>query len=96
MKGPWGRVVTANITPASHTFMGQATKELFIGRFHSFAAFNASNSPAAPPGQNTVMPWLAFSQMTDEDLGAIYDYLKTVKPDPAVVVTFPDAVRPQS
>ena len=91
MKGPWGRVVTANITPAPHTFLGQASKEQFIGRFRSFAGFNASNAPIAPKGHNTVMPWLAFSQMTDEDLGAIYDYLKTVKPDAAVVNTFPDA-----
>ena len=29
--------------------------------------------------------------MTDEDLGAIYDYLKTVKPVPGVVNPFPDA-----
>ena len=92
MKGPWGRVFTANITPAPHTFMGQATKEQFIGRFRSFAGFNASNAPAAPKGMNTVMPWLAFAHLTDDDLGAIYDYLKTVKADPAVVKTFPDAV----
>lgn len=91
MKGPWGRVITANLTPAPHTFMGQATKEQFIGRFRAFAGLTAENSPAAPPGRNTVMPWLGFAHMTDEDLGAIYDYLKTVKPDPAVVVTFPDA-----
>jgi mono/diheme cytochrome c family protein len=91
MKGPWGRVVTANITPAPHTFMGQASKEQFIGRFRAFAGFNAQNAPPAPPGRNTVMPWLAYAHMTDEDLGAIYEYLKTVKPDPAQVVMFPDA-----
>ena len=96
MRGPWGRVFTANITPAPHTFMGQATKEQFIGRFRAFSAFDASNSPAAPKGANTVMPWLAFAHMTDEDLGAIFDYLKTVKPDPAVVVAFPDRAKNQS
>lgn len=91
MKGPWGRVHTANITPAPHTFMGQATKEQFIGRFRSFATFDAATAPVPPPGRNTVMPWIAFAKMTDEDLGALYDYLKTVKPDAAVVVAFPDA-----
>jgi len=91
MKGEWGRVNTANITPAPHTFIGQATKEQFIGRFRAFAGFTAQTSPAAPPGRNTVMPWISFAKMTDEDLGAIYDYLKTVKPDPMKVVTFPDA-----
>jgi len=29
--------------------------------------------------------------MTDDDLGAIYDYLKTVKPIDNKVNTFPDA-----
>jgi mono/diheme cytochrome c family protein len=91
MKGPWGRVVTANLTPAPHTFMGQATKEQFLGRFRAFASLTAETSPAAPPGRNTVMPWLGFAHMTDDDLGAIYDYLKTVKADPSVVNSFPDA-----
>jgi hypothetical protein len=91
MKGPWGRVFTANLTPAPHTFMAQATREQFVGRFRAFAVLNASNAPAAQPGRNTVMPWLSFAEMTDEDLGAIYDYLKTVKPDAAVVNPFPDA-----
>jgi mono/diheme cytochrome c family protein len=95
MRGPWGRVVTANLTPAPHTFMGQASKEQFIGRFRAFAGLNAETSPAAAPGRNTVMPWLGFAHMTEEDLGAIYDYLKTVKADSAVVVTFPDAGRPR-
>jgi Cytochrome C oxidase, cbb3-type, subunit III/Cytochrome c len=91
MLGPWGRVVTSNLTPDSDTFIGTATRPQFIGRFRSFADFDASNSPAAAPGQNTIMPWLAFSHMKDEDLGAIYDYLRTVKPIKHQVVAFPDA-----
>lgn len=87
MKGPWGRVVTSNITPHPDTFLGRATKEEFIGRFR------AQYDPTAkvPKGRNTVMPWTAFSGMTDEDLGAIYDYLKTVKPIEKKVNAFPDA-----
>jgi phosphoglycerate dehydrogenase-like enzyme len=27
---------------------------------------------------NTLMPWVRYSKMTEEDLGAIYDYLRTV------------------
>ena len=49
------------------------------------------NAPVAPSGLNTVMNWAGFSGMTNEDLGAIYDYLKTVKPIPNKVVTHPDA-----
>jgi hypothetical protein len=91
MRGPWGRVVTANLTPHPDTYIGQATKEAFIGRFRAFASFDPKAAPTTPPGRNTVMPWLAFAQMTDHDLGAIYDYLKTVKPIENKVKTFPDA-----
>ncbi len=44
MHGPWGRVVTANITPASNTFVGTATKEEFIARFKGFASMNPRRS----------------------------------------------------
>ena len=91
MKGPWGRNFTANLTPHPDSYISRATKAEFIGRFRAFANFDATNSPATPPGRNTVMPWLAFSRMTDEDLGAIYDYLKSVKPIVNKVNTFPDA-----
>src|SRR5258708_71411 len=91
MEGPWGTNYTANLTPAPHTFIGRATKEEFIGRFHAFAGMTAESAPVAQKGHNTVMPWLPYSRMTDQDLGAIFDYLKTVKPSPRVVNSFPDA-----
>ncbi|HYI11088.1 MAG TPA: c-type cytochrome [Thermoanaerobaculia bacterium] len=91
MHGPGFRVVTSNITPHPSTFVGQATKEEFIGRFRAFAGFDIATAPAAPKGRNTVMPWISYSRMTDEDLGAIYDYLKSVKPIERKVVAFPDA-----
>ena len=91
MNGPWGRVVTANLTPHPDSYIGRATREEVIGRFRSFAALDASNSPVPQKGRNTIMPWLAFSKMSDEDLGAIYDYLKTVKPVENKVNHFPDA-----
>jgi len=91
MKGPWGRNFTANLTSTPGTYMSHATKEEFIGRFKAFASMDANTAPDAPAGRNTVMPWLAFSQMTEQDLGALYDYLKTVKPIENKVVSFPDA-----
>jgi hypothetical protein len=90
-RGPWGRNLSANLTPDAHTWMGRATKEEFIGRFKAFEPLAQGGSPLAPKGQNTVMQWLPFSGMTPEDLGAIYDYLKTVPPVRHDVVTFPDA-----
>ncbi|MEA2490520.1 MAG: hypothetical protein QOH21_2312 [Acidobacteriota bacterium] len=87
MKGPWGRNITANLTPHPDTFIGRASKAEFIGRFR--ASYDPTTPP--PPGRNTIMPWTAFSAMTDEDLGAIYDYLKTVPPVENKVNSFPDA-----
>jgi hypothetical protein len=74
--------------------MGKATREEFIGRFKSFESLQGENSPIAPKGQNTVMPWLPLSGMTTEDLGLIYDYLKTIPPIEHKIVTFPDAPKP--
>ena len=80
MHAPGMRVKTANITPHPSTWMGKATREEFIGRFKAFATVTAANAPQPQNGRNTLMPWLTYSGMTEEDLGAIYDYLKTVKP----------------
>jgi cytochrome c553 len=83
-----GRVITANITPAEGTWMNDATRDEFIGRFRAW-----QDMPKDKPlhSRNTTMPWRSYAGMTDEDLGAIYDYLKTVKPVPGVVNPFPDA-----
>jgi hypothetical protein len=91
MKGPWGRNVTANITPHKDTFVGQATKAEFIGRFKSFEKLRGDDVPPAPKGRNTVMPWLVLSGMTEDDLGAVFDYLKSVPPIENKVNPFPDA-----
>ena len=91
MHTPQFRVVTANITPHPSNYMGQATKEEFIGRFRSFANMTVETAPEAPKGKNTLMPWISYSGMTDEDLGALYDYLKSVPPIENKVNPFPDA-----
>ena len=91
MVGPWGRVVTANLTPDPDAYLGKATKEEFIGRFKAFVGQEGENAPIAPPGLNTLMNWGAFSGMTNEDLGAIYDYLRTVRPIANKVIVHPDA-----
>ena len=78
-------------TDSPDVFMGRATKEEFIGRFRAFANFTVATAPEAPKGRNTLMPWISYSGMTDEDLGALYDYLKTVPPVEHRVNPFPDA-----
>ncbi len=81
MRGPWGRVVTPNITPDPETsWMGRATKEQFVARFKSFAGLDGDKAPKVAPGKNTVMPWLEYAGMTEDDLGVIYDHLQTRRP----------------
>ena len=85
------RVVTANITTDPTTgYFGRATKQQWIDQVRSYAALRA-DPPKVQPGANTMMPWLQLSGLTDGDLGAIYDYMKTVPPVRKVVVAFPDA-----
>jgi mono/diheme cytochrome c family protein len=94
MKGPWGRNVTPNLTPHKDTFTGRATKAEFVGRFKSFESVQGDAIPPAPKGRNTIMPWLVLSGMTEEDLGAVYDYLKSLPPVENRINPFPDAPDP--
>ena len=73
-----GRVVASNITPAASNKFGSWSRENFIGVLKSFAGHESRQVPAQ--GENTVMPWLQNAGMTEEDLGAIYDYLRTFEP----------------
>ena len=76
--GDWGRVRSTNLTPDVSGTIHTMSREAFIARFKAFA--DPVAAVPVPDGQNTVMAWLAYARMTDEDLGAIYDYLKTVRP----------------
>jgi mono/diheme cytochrome c family protein len=74
---PSGVVVSANITPDPVTGIGGWSREAFVARFRAFA----QGAPAVGPDDpNTAMPWTQYAGMTDEDLGAIYDHLRTVAP----------------
>lgn len=77
-RGPWGVVLASNLTPHA-TGLGNRSKAEFIALFRSFADASAVAVPVRD-GRNTVMPWYAYAGMTDDDLGAIYDYLRTLPP----------------
>lgn len=63
-------VVPPNLTPEPKTGRIAAwTEDQFVARFRK--------GPLIP---ETVMPWNAFGRMTDDDLRAIYRYLRTVAP----------------
>jgi hypothetical protein len=74
---PTGLVVTANITPDEETGIGTWTREGFIARF---AIYRDEDMlfPLTEGTPNSIMPWSRYCQMTDEDLGAIYDYISTL------------------
>jgi mono/diheme cytochrome c family protein len=89
MKGPWGTVTTANITPDDATGIGRMTRDQFIARFQAMAAL-PTDQPAPATGQ-TVMPWSDYGGMTASDLGSIYDYLRTVPKVHHAVQAFAEA-----
>lgn len=69
---------SANITPDVATGIGGWTEANFIARFKVYAD-SAYTVPSVSAGEfNTIMPWTMYKNMTEEDLAAIFAYLKTV------------------
>lgn len=78
---PDGKILrSANITPDKKTGIGMWDKETFISKFKYYADSAQQNKTVEPGGFNTIMPWSMYAGMTEEDLGAMYDYIMTVKP----------------
>jgi len=91
VKLPFGIIRSANITPDVETGIGSWSKEQFIQRFKSMASDQAKNIEVKSGDFNTVMPWTMYAGMTEEDLGAIYEYLHSLKPVKNMVVKFSPA-----
>lgn len=75
-----GIIRTANITPDKETGIGNLTKEQFIQKFRIYNQPEIQNHTVNNGEFNTVMPWTFLNNATDDDLGAVYDYLMTQKP----------------
>lgn len=73
-------VRSANITQSIETGIGAWTEEMFLGRFKTYRDSTNRNKTVKAGEFNTAMPWLLMSGMKDEDLKAIYRYLKTIPP----------------
>lgn len=72
------KVTSANITPDSVTGIGTWTVDRFINKF---AVCRDEKGYNYDPGKtNTIMPIVAFAGMTDNDLAAIFAYLKSLRP----------------
>lgn len=72
--GPWGVSFAYNLTPDIQTGTGGWTEEMFIKTLRS-GKFMGMSRDILPP-----MPWQTIGQMTDEDLKAVFAYLKSIKP----------------
>jgi hypothetical protein len=84
-------VRSSNITPDPNTGIGKWTEEYFVQRFRTYAD-SAYIPQTVKPGEfNTIMPWTMYGTMTQEDLAAIFAYLKTMKPIENTVIKFQPA-----
>jgi cytochrome c553 len=72
--GPWGVSYGANLTPDENTGLGIWTEEMFIKALRTGRHMGASR-PILPP-----MPWEVYGRLPDEDLKAIYAYLRSIPP----------------
>lgn len=72
--GPWGTSYTMNLTPDKNTGIGIWTPELFVKTIRSGKHWGTSR-PIQPP-----MPWTVYRNASDEDLKAVFAYLRTIKP----------------
>lgn len=72
--GPWGITYAPNLTPDSETGFGIYTEEMFIQAMRTGKRMGAGR-PIMPP-----MPWPNVAQMTDDDLKAVFAYLRSIPP----------------
>ena len=85
---PGGIVTSANLTTDPTGILASLTREGFIRRFKEYTDSSYQPEKVNPTDFNTPMPWMMYANMTEKDLGAIYAYLKTVKPMVNEVIKF--------
>lgn len=84
-------VRSANLTPHA-TGIGNWTEDTFMKKFRFYSDSTYQDKKVVPGTLQTVMPWTMFARMKDEDLKAIFAYLKTLPP----VENFPEKFTPVS
>jgi mono/diheme cytochrome c family protein len=72
--GPWGVSFTANLTPDTNTGTGIWTEDMFIKTLRTGKHWGTSRDILPP------MPWFNYGKMTDDDLKAVFAYLRTIPP----------------
>lgn len=72
--GPWGISYAVNITPDDQTGIGLWTEEVFIQAMRT-GKHMGNGRQILPP-----MPWMYYANASDDDLKAIFAYLKSLPP----------------
>jgi cytochrome c len=72
--GPWGVSFATNLTPDKGTGIGEWTEEPFIRMARTGKHQGQPNGRAVLPP----MPWESLNGLTDEDLKAVWAYLKSL------------------
>ena len=83
--GPWGISYTANLTPDRETGLGAWTEQNFVDTMRT-GRHMGRGRPILPP-----MPWEGVGKLTDQDLKAVFAYLRTI---PAVNNRVPQPTPP--
>ncbi|MRG91004.1 c-type cytochrome [Polyangium spumosum] len=72
---PMGQgIVAPGLTPDTNGLPGGLTREQFV------AAMRTGRSPHQPDHVLRVMPWPLYRHLSDQDLGAMYEYLRAIPP----------------
>lgn len=72
--GPWGISFAPNLTPDEVTGTGAWLETSFVSAMRT-GRHLGTGRPILPP-----MPWQSIGQLTDEDLKAVFAYLRSLKP----------------
>lgn len=89
---PTGGVVrSANITPDQETGIGKISEIEFLKKFSKYNDSSYQNPTIKKNTINTVMPWLMYRNMKEQDLKALYAYIKTFKPIKNLVIKYTPA-----
>lgn len=86
---PQGTVVSANITPDKETGIGNWDFVRFRDRMRSFRIYQKTDLPKVGPERFTLMPFEAYTELTDHDLEAIFLYLQSRRPITNAVIPHP-------
>jgi hypothetical protein len=85
--GPWGMTYSVNLTPDKNTGLGIWTEDMFLKALKTGKHMGTSREIQPP------MPWQTIRLATDDDLKAVFAYLRTIPP---IVNHVPDYEPPPS